>query len=181
MKNQKLTRRQARWAEFLSGFNFRIQFRPGKLNQKPDILTRRSQDLPKDFNDERSLERFQILPQDHQLDKDVGIALHTMWFAEDIESPEEIITSTENDNLDANTESNELHPDSTQVIEGEDESSLEPSLEQLIADVYEQDQLAQDLIAAKNRGVSPITTRYSSPRKDCFRRSLSSRWSAVVQ
>jgi len=153
MKNQKLTRRQARWAEFLSEFNFRIQFRPGKLNQKPDILTRRSQDLPKDFNDERSLERFQILLQDHQLDKDVGIALNAMWFAEDIGSPEETMTSTEDDNLDANTESNELHPDSTQVIEGEDESSLEPSLEQLIADAYEQDQLAQDLIAAKNRGV----------------------------
>jgi RNase H-like domain found in reverse transcriptase len=49
MKNQKLTRRQARWAEFLSGFNFRIQFRAGKQNQKPDILTRRSQDLPKDL------------------------------------------------------------------------------------------------------------------------------------
>jgi hypothetical protein len=36
-----LTRRQARWSEFLSQFNMTIQFRPGKLGAKPDALTRR--------------------------------------------------------------------------------------------------------------------------------------------
>ena len=36
-----LTRRQARWSEFLSQFNFVIRFRPGKLGAKPDALTRR--------------------------------------------------------------------------------------------------------------------------------------------
>lgn len=36
-----LTRRQARWSEYLSGFNFVIRFRPGKLGTKPDALTRR--------------------------------------------------------------------------------------------------------------------------------------------
>src|SRR5882672_10117474 len=35
-----LTRRQARWSEYLSGFNLIIRFRPGKLGTKPDALTR---------------------------------------------------------------------------------------------------------------------------------------------
>src|SRR5277367_6467906 len=36
-----LTRRQARWSEYLSGFNFVVRFRPGTLGTKPDSLTRR--------------------------------------------------------------------------------------------------------------------------------------------
>ncbi|KAG8819677.1 hypothetical protein FRC17_010364 [Serendipita sp. 399] len=37
-----LTRRQARWSEYLSAFNLLIRFRPGKLGAKPDALTRRT-------------------------------------------------------------------------------------------------------------------------------------------
>jgi hypothetical protein len=47
-----LNRRQARWSEFLSRFNFKILYRPGKQGGKPDALTRRSEDLPKE-GDER--------------------------------------------------------------------------------------------------------------------------------
>lgn len=36
-----LTRRQARWSEYLSQFNLLIRFRPGRLGSKPDALTRR--------------------------------------------------------------------------------------------------------------------------------------------
>ena len=36
-----LTRRQARWSEYLSQFNLNIRFRPGRLGGKPDGLTRR--------------------------------------------------------------------------------------------------------------------------------------------
>ena len=35
-----LTRRQARWSEYLSQFNLVIRFRPGRLGTKPDALTR---------------------------------------------------------------------------------------------------------------------------------------------
>lgn len=38
MTTKKLTRRQACWAEFLSGFNFVISYTPGKENQKADSL-----------------------------------------------------------------------------------------------------------------------------------------------
>ncbi len=55
-----LNRRQARWSEFLSRFNFRIQYRPGKQGQKPDALTRRSEDLPKE-GDERLQHQSQVV------------------------------------------------------------------------------------------------------------------------
>jgi RNase H-like domain found in reverse transcriptase len=35
-----LTRRQARWSDYLSQFNLVICFRPGRLSMKPDLLTR---------------------------------------------------------------------------------------------------------------------------------------------
>jgi hypothetical protein len=52
MSTKMLNRRQARWSEFLSRFNFKINYRPGKQGEKPDALTRRSEDLPKE-GDER--------------------------------------------------------------------------------------------------------------------------------
>jgi RNase H-like domain found in reverse transcriptase len=36
-----LSRRQARWSTFLSGFNMVIRFCPGRLKTKPDALTHR--------------------------------------------------------------------------------------------------------------------------------------------
>ena len=43
-----LTRRQARWSDYLSQFNLVIRFRPGKLGAKPDALTRRWDVYPKE-------------------------------------------------------------------------------------------------------------------------------------
>jgi len=42
-----LTRRQACWSEYLSGFHFSIHFRPGKLGAKPNALTHCSDVYPK--------------------------------------------------------------------------------------------------------------------------------------
>ena len=52
MSTKLLNRRQTRWAEFLSRFNFKIVYCPGKAGGKPDALTRRSEDLP-EGGDER--------------------------------------------------------------------------------------------------------------------------------
>src|SRR6202000_3240049 len=41
-----LTRRQARWSEYLSGFSYTVRYRPGKQGLKPDALTRRSDVYP---------------------------------------------------------------------------------------------------------------------------------------
>ena len=50
-----LTRRQARWSEYLSQFNMIIRFRPGKLGAKPDALTRRWDVYPKEGDSDYSV------------------------------------------------------------------------------------------------------------------------------
>ena len=42
-----LNRRQARWAQFLTRFNFKITYRPGKQKGKADALSRRSYLAPR--------------------------------------------------------------------------------------------------------------------------------------
>ena len=71
MTTKQLNRRQARWAEFLSDFNFKITYRPGKEGEKPDTLTRLSQDRPKGFDDSRQQHQFQTLLKADYLDDDV--------------------------------------------------------------------------------------------------------------
>lgn len=53
MTTKQLSRRQVRWSEFLSQFQFVIKLVPGKNNGKPDSLTRRSQDFPKNKDNDR--------------------------------------------------------------------------------------------------------------------------------
>jgi len=57
---------QARWAQFLSQFNFQIVYRPGKSGAKLDSLTRRLGDLPKE-GDERLTENFHAVIKPHQI------------------------------------------------------------------------------------------------------------------
>ena len=44
---KQLGRRQARWAEYLSSFDYVIHYRAGRLGAKPDTLTRRPDVYPK--------------------------------------------------------------------------------------------------------------------------------------
>lgn len=67
MTSKRLNRRQARWAEFLSEFNFKIQYRPGNQGTKPDALTRRSQDLPRGATDARNQYQVQTVLKTHNL------------------------------------------------------------------------------------------------------------------
>lgn len=67
MSTKLLNRRQARWSEFLSRFNFKIVYRPGKSGGKPDALTRRSGDLPQE-GDERLLHQSQTILKRENLD-----------------------------------------------------------------------------------------------------------------
>ena len=39
-----LNRRQVRWSQFLTDFNFTLEHRPGRLHTQPDTLSRRVQD-----------------------------------------------------------------------------------------------------------------------------------------
>jgi len=64
MTKKLLNRRQARWSEFLTRFNYKIVYRPGKSNGKADALTRRPGDLP-EGGDERleNMEQVVLKPQ----------------------------------------------------------------------------------------------------------------------
>ena len=53
MMTKQLNRQQAKWAEFLSKFNFKIMYRFGKQGKKSDLLTQQSQDIPKGVEDAR--------------------------------------------------------------------------------------------------------------------------------
>ena len=46
MVSKLLTRRQARWSEFLADFDFTVYYRPGRIGTKADELTRRRDNYP---------------------------------------------------------------------------------------------------------------------------------------
>ena len=76
MSSKQLNARQARWAEFLTDFNFRITYRPGKQSTKPDSLTRRVGDLPTDPSDDRTQIRNQTILKDANLDPGIKNAVN---------------------------------------------------------------------------------------------------------
>lgn len=53
MTSRMCNERQIRWSQFLSNFDFRIDFRPGNQAARPDALSRREQDMPQGSDDER--------------------------------------------------------------------------------------------------------------------------------
>lgn len=58
-----LIERQVRYNELLQQFNYILEWRPGNSCQRPDALSRRDQDKPHAFNDERTIGRvLQLLP-----------------------------------------------------------------------------------------------------------------------
>ena len=61
MENKQLTRRQARYLDILSEFNFQIVFRSGKNNSKADALTRMPESTPTGPDDERSRHQNQTI------------------------------------------------------------------------------------------------------------------------
>ena len=73
MTTKQLNRRQARWSEFLSEFQFQIQYRPGKQGTKPDSLTRRPGDKP-EADDERTKHQHQVMLKPANLGQGVLLA-----------------------------------------------------------------------------------------------------------
>lgn len=86
MTCRHLSERQVRLAGDLASFNFKIVFRSGRESGKPDSLSRRAQDKPKDTSDERLAGRtFQLL-QDKWLPpqyvaKDQGLIIKNQLLA----------------------------------------------------------------------------------------------------
>jgi hypothetical protein len=64
MCKRLLNRRQARWAQFPSRFNYEIVYRPGKSNGKADALTRRPGDQPEGGDEGlKTMEQVVLKPQ----------------------------------------------------------------------------------------------------------------------
>ena len=65
MSTKKLSRRQARWSEIMSRYNFKIVYRPGKQNMVADALTRRGDADPLANENEKVLlppDKFDLAP-----------------------------------------------------------------------------------------------------------------------
>jgi hypothetical protein len=70
MATKQLNRRQASWAEFLSEFNIKITYKPGKDGAKPNSFTRRTADLPRegDLNNARNQYQHQVILKSRNVD-----------------------------------------------------------------------------------------------------------------
>lgn len=65
MRTQRLNERQMRWQIILSRFRFDLIYRPGSQAFRPDALSRRPQDMPKNHDDNRFTYRDRtLLPQE---------------------------------------------------------------------------------------------------------------------
>ena len=68
MTTKELSERQARWQRFLSQYNFKIEYRPGREGGKPDALTRRSGDQPTTGDKRLTRNVGVLLPKDQYWD-----------------------------------------------------------------------------------------------------------------
>ncbi len=90
MTTKQLNPRQARWAQFLSDFNFQIKYRPGTKATQPDALSRLPGDKPADASDERLAKRRKTLLPAQKLDPkitaELGLQLHALDTSQPIDN-----------------------------------------------------------------------------------------------
>jgi hypothetical protein len=81
MTTKQLTARQARWAEFLSEYNFQIMYRTGKSNTKADALTRRNNETTAQDNVKQEYRTCAFLSEDQvdpQIRKELELEVLTI-------------------------------------------------------------------------------------------------------
>lgn len=93
---RQLSRRQARWSEVLSNYDYKIEYRSGKQSTKPDALSRRPDYEPTTEDDAYNFKRLlaartrsttTTTPQpksDHTRDKEVLASTHEQTFQPDV-------------------------------------------------------------------------------------------------
>ena len=134
MSTQLLSRRQARWSEFFSRFNFRIIYRPGKAGGKPDALTRRSGNLPKEGDERTAFQRQVVLKPHNLIDTPGALTLACGQVAE-----EPAVVAEE------------------PALPAEDPAGpAEKSIEELFNEAYTKDPIPDDVLGQLRRG----QTRY---------------------
>ncbi|RKF82039.1 hypothetical protein GcC1_018028, partial [Golovinomyces cichoracearum] len=152
MRTKQLNRRQARWALFLSQFNFKIIYEPGKNNIVADALSRRKQDLPKDVTDERLTINHRILLKKSNItegminfnNKEAIKALPT-----DIEYVENKNKEIEYHAVDSDSDSSSNgNIDDTEVTQNYLDMKI--STANLIQGAYENDQISKEIFEILN-------------------------------
>jgi hypothetical protein len=159
MSTKMLNRRQARWSEFLSRFNFKIVYRPGKLGVKPDTLTRRSADLPKE-GDERLLHQSQTVLKK----ENVELMCLPATIKPDNPETEHLVETPHNPSspdIGKPAATTLLAPVQTRVtrqvrFSDEQQLSLPPDIQNLVREAYEKDTTVQSILEALGKcyGVS---------------------------
>ena len=176
MTTKQLNCRQARWTEFLSEFNFRISYRPGKEGEKPDILTRLAQDKPTSVDNSCHQQQFQTLLKADQLNEDIKKALAVVFRAnevdeinkvDEVDKVNEVDDVDEIDNVDEVENKNivdvrdYIDPDLYQHLNSQQNSEQGSSstkmagsriknlLENLLDKAYQKDEVVNSIIAAK--------------------------------
>ena len=181
MTTKQLNRQQARWAKFLLEFNFRITYRLGKEGEKPDTLTRLAQNRPKGFDNSCQQHQFQTLLKVDQLDDNVRKTLAVMFYADEADQADEVdgvdalevneVDEVENKDivdvrdymgLDLHQHSNvqqnlELSFFSTKMAG----SRIENSLEDLLNIAYQDNEIANSIIAAKRAGFQKLPADFT--------------------
>ena len=160
MTTKQLNRRQARWAEFLSEFNFRITYRPGKQGTKPDSLTRRIGDLPEDDNDERRQFQHQIMLKAKHLDQGVreAISLASILLDEAEESVTEIAAMMyelgersigSEESREESLPKASVAPAEESSVESADATNANPDILAQIKEAYTSDEVLQRIMHTK--------------------------------
>ena len=184
MTTKQLNRRQAKWAEFLLEFNFKITYRPGKEGEKPDMLTRLAQDKPKGVDDFRQQHQFQTLLKPEHLDDNLRKAFAVIFcanttandvvdkLADEVDEVDEVDVNSEvdeNENIvdvrdytgldlrqhTSEEQNSELSSFSTKIAW----SRIGNSLENLLDEAYQNNKVPNSIIAAKRAGLRKLPAK----------------------
>ena len=168
MSSKKLSQRQARWAEYLSRFDFLLRYRPGHKDEKPDALTRRSGDLPKEKDEILKMQN-QVLLKPENLDDRVKAEIESKIEVHLAQADLHLTpvqtrrqTRTQESDLVSQPEvtreepSSEVMrsrviPENRHVVMKEDEIA-EPSIEELFTEGNEADPIPQEVLTALRTG-----------------------------
>ena len=140
MSTKLLSRRQARWSEFLSRFNFRIVYRSGGLNTRADALTRRSGDLPLKEGDSRTKHQWQTVLKSKNLQIQ---AMNSSRSTPEVESN----ANRSRTDLESNSNSEE-----TSEEDPFNDSEPPEDLDEQIAAAYANDEWIQAIVTALTNG-----------------------------
>ncbi len=158
MSTKQLSRRQARWSEFLSRFDYQITYRPGKAGGKPDALTRRSGDLPKegDKSDPRHQHQHQTVLKTHVLDPKIVDLQCRVIYLDPVQlhlSPASSQKSITLAPMDMELESDEPEPQLDQAPPDLDEDPLDTPTQTLWDQAQENDRFAPQVLEMLRTGV----------------------------